>query len=499
MGIRIILKWLDEHVSIAILLFFTVMLGIAWAADEAINTRTELAEAPAENDILVLYDTTATAGRRVTTLNLLNMLEAARTDYEIHIDNISSNLKMLDAITYSANMQTFFAAANYAAMQTLLSMPMQADCSGITAGICLDTDNGNLYSWDGDSVELVGVLNWQPLDSDLTSLAALTTDAFGRGLIELTTAAALLSAAGVVPVAATINTIDDCATTELFVGGGAGVAPVCTTATGTGTPVRAGSPELTGSPTVETSIDPAGAGVGTLGSASKEWSELYLKSGGIIKGEDDQSNTITSSGTGWIFNKPITTTGSTTPGILNATDTDDPGDNTTAGNMYWDYISGADGSEIYDWILQITIPGAENTGILRFDGTNKRMNFPYPINGGSYLQKSVGADELNLDCSGTIILSNSASSDATIPLPASGLCGGVTDYPITYYLFNNDADADNDLDVVPNGTDYVYLDGASCGAGKGLELEEMGEWAILKGYSDTTWMVIAHSGAECEP
>jgi len=285
----------------------------------------------------------------------------------------------------------------------------------------------------------------------------------------------------------------------LFVGGGAGVAPVCTTATGTGAPVRAGSPALTGSPTVETSIDPAGAGVGTLGSASKEWSELFLKSGGIIKGEDDQSNTITSSSSGWAFNKPITTAGSTTPGMLNATDTDDPGDNDTAGNMYWNWISGADGSEVYDWILQATVAGTEDTGILRFDGTNKRMNFPYPINGGSYLQKSVGADELNLDCSGTIILSNSASSDATIPLPASGLCGGVTDYPITYYLFNNDADADNDLDVVPNGTDYVYLDGASCGAGKGLELEEMGEWAILKGYSDTTWMVIAHSGAECEP
>ena len=39
------------------------------------------------------------------------------------------------------------------------------------------------------------------------------------------------------------------ATTELLVGGGAGVAPVWTTATGTGAPVRAGDPAFTGFPT----------------------------------------------------------------------------------------------------------------------------------------------------------------------------------------------------------------------------------------------------------
>jgi len=46
--------------------------------------------------------------------------------------------------------------------------------------------------------------------------------------------------------AAEINTIDDCATTELFVGGGAGSAPVCTTATGTDSPVRSNKPTFDG-------------------------------------------------------------------------------------------------------------------------------------------------------------------------------------------------------------------------------------------------------------
>ena len=82
-----------------------------------------------------------------------------------------SDLTSLAAIAFSANMLSFLDAADYAEMKTLLSIPMQADCSGITAGLCLDTDTGELYSWDGDSVELVGVLNWQALHANLTAIA----------------------------------------------------------------------------------------------------------------------------------------------------------------------------------------------------------------------------------------------------------------------------------------------------------------------------------------
>jgi hypothetical protein len=47
------------------------------------------------------------------------------------------------------------------------------------------------------SVELAGTA-YQPLDSDLTAIAALTTTAFGRALLALADAAALRSAAGLV-------------------------------------------------------------------------------------------------------------------------------------------------------------------------------------------------------------------------------------------------------------------------------------------------------------
>jgi hypothetical protein len=53
---------------------------------------------------------------------------------------------------------------------------------------------------------------------------------------------------------AELLTLDNGATTEILVGGGAGSAPVWTTAEGTGAPVRATSPTLT-TPVISTSID----------------------------------------------------------------------------------------------------------------------------------------------------------------------------------------------------------------------------------------------------
>lgn len=56
-----------------------------------------------------------------------------------------------------------------------------------------------LAAHEADTTNVHGIANTanlQPLDSDLTAIAALTTTAFGRGLLELANQAALLSAAG---------------------------------------------------------------------------------------------------------------------------------------------------------------------------------------------------------------------------------------------------------------------------------------------------------------
>lgn len=56
----------------------------------------------------------------------------------------------------------------------------QADCSTITTGFCVDTDNGNIYVWDGDSVEQLGVSSGDNLGSATAGdVAALFTGASG--------------------------------------------------------------------------------------------------------------------------------------------------------------------------------------------------------------------------------------------------------------------------------------------------------------------------------
>ena len=51
---------------------------------------------------------------------------------------------------------------------------------------------------------------------------------------------------------------------------------------------------------------PNAANTIAFGSTSAEWADIYLGDGAIIYGQNDQSNTITSSATGWSFAKAIT-------------------------------------------------------------------------------------------------------------------------------------------------------------------------------------------------
>jgi len=134
--------------------------------------------APADGDYLLLNDVDDTTDDASGTVKRLAWL---------YVQQRNANLTSLSTIAYSANMLSFLDAADYAAMKTLLSIPMQANCSTITAGLCLDTDNGYFYSWDGDSVELVGVLNYHPLEDqglstdDEPSFVSITTTAGATG------------------------------------------------------------------------------------------------------------------------------------------------------------------------------------------------------------------------------------------------------------------------------------------------------------------------------
>ena len=86
----------------------------------------------------------------------------------------------------------------------------------------------------------------------------------------------------------------------------------------TGTVVLPTNQALLGSPTFVTSILPSVADGGSVGNATYEISDIYLAADGVIYGENNQGNTLTSSATGWTANLDITA--ATYGGaILNAT------------------------------------------------------------------------------------------------------------------------------------------------------------------------------------
>lgn len=76
-------------------------------------------------------------------------------------------------------------------------------------------------------------------------------------------------------------------------------APTFSTPSGSGDFLANGSVPMTAA------IVPNAANTIALGSSSAEWSDIFLGDGAIIYGQNDSSNTITSSATGWTFSKPI--------------------------------------------------------------------------------------------------------------------------------------------------------------------------------------------------
>jgi len=93
--------------------------------------------------------------------------------------------------------------------------------------------------------------------------------------------------------------------TTLAVGNNSGAVTI-TLPTTTGTLALLGANTFTASQTITGDVLPEAANTRAVGGTSAEYNKLYLGDGAIIYGQNDQSNTITSSATGWSFAKPIT-------------------------------------------------------------------------------------------------------------------------------------------------------------------------------------------------
>ena len=186
--------------------------------------------APADGDYLLINDVDDDTDDASGTVKRLAWL---------YVQQRNANLTSLSTIAYSANMLSFLDAADYAAMRTLLAVLPLAGGETMTGSVVFDdgvTDSPyirlvdatdeylNMYKADGGNLIIEtevdaertlafvnngsGVLNiavdgaigeggtslvnkYQGLDSDLTSIAALTTTAYGRALLEFADEATL--------------------------------------------------------------------------------------------------------------------------------------------------------------------------------------------------------------------------------------------------------------------------------------------------------------------
>jgi hypothetical protein len=110
----------------------------------------------------------------------------------------------------------------------------------------------------------------------------------------------------------------------------ANLATAVTGETGSGALVFDTAPGFT------TSANPVSADGATLGTTALEWSDIYLASGAVIYGENDQTNTITSSSTGFNFNLPL--------GLMSANDPDVAAEGKIAWDANGDVLRGYDGT-----------------------------------------------------------------------------------------------------------------------------------------------------------
>jgi hypothetical protein len=151
----------------------------------------------------------ALAGGSVATGDLLvtvdvsdTTMAATGTDKRLTVSSLGTALTGLALVD----------AAGAAAAAQAASQPLDADLTAIAA--LTTTTYGRSLLTLADAAALLTATGAQPLDADLTSIAALTTTSFGRTLLTLANAAALVSSAGLdadlatftVPASTTIST-----------------------------------------------------------------------------------------------------------------------------------------------------------------------------------------------------------------------------------------------------------------------------------------------------
>lgn len=148
----------------------------------------QAASQPVDSDLTAIAAlTTTTFGRSL--LTAANAAALGITASDVGAQPLDSDLTAIAALTTTTYGRGLLAAANAAALG-ITAADVGADASGAAAAAQAAS---------------------QPVDSDLTAIAALTTTGYGRGLLTLANTAGLLAAVGAIPESQVTNLTTDLA------------------------------------------------------------------------------------------------------------------------------------------------------------------------------------------------------------------------------------------------------------------------------------------------
>ena len=177
---------------------------------------------------------------------------------------------------------------------------------------------------------------------------------------------------------------------------------------------------------------------------------------------------------------------SATPGSW-ADDSGCPGSDTDVGNLQWNYIDGADGSENVDFWIAITQAGVEDVQILLFDESDDRWETTKAITGlVSVIEDTDGDVALTAEeCAGTKWINNTGANAYFLPAAANGL-------NCCFY-----ADSAHAVTITPNAAsnDNIKLEGTAGGVDASISSDGTnGDYACLVAVDGTYWIVLDHFG-----
>jgi len=178
-----------------------------------------------------------------------------------------------------------------------------------------------------------------------------------------------------------------------------------------------GANTFTADQTITGAILPEAANTRAIGGTSNEWADIYLGDGAIIYGQNDQSNTITSSATGWSFAKPITIADVTNDNYIKITN--NSGGRAPTASVYELYVDAG--------LWKVNTNGTENT--VAIGPTAEQISFSGTLtNGKACTYATGGGISCNSDlvgdgdvtavggCTGGACLDGSSDGGETIAL-----------------------------------------------------------------------------------